>query len=149
MNQRPPQGAAPAGARSAARTARLAIVPLRAEHGAPQGSGEVWLNWVLLRLVSGEPIGTLQATVRPGSHAWIGYALAASAWGRGFASEACAWLVADLPARYDVREALASVDVRNARSIALLERLGFVRVATEAAELHGEASADHRYRLAC
>ena len=186
MNQRPPQGAAPAGARSAARTARLAIVPLRAEHaammfplladpllytyvpeaarasvaelferfaalerGAPQGWGEVWLNWVLLRLVSGEPIGTLQATVRPGSHAWIGYALAASAWGRGFASEACAWLVADLPARYDVREALASVDVRNARSIALLERLGFVRVATEAAELHGEASADHRYRLAC
>jgi RimJ/RimL family protein N-acetyltransferase len=51
--------------------------------------------------------------------------------------------------RRGVREILASVDTRNARSIALLERLGFERVATEGAELHGEPTRDHRYRLAC
>ena len=119
------------------------------ERGAPEGSNEAWLNWVLLRRDSGAPIGTLQATVMPGSHAWIGYSLAPPAWGQGFAGEACAWLVAELPARYRVREILASVDVRNAKSIALLERLAFARIATEVAELHGEASTDYRYRLAC
>lgn len=70
-------------------------------------------------------------------------------WGQGYATEACAWLVAELAAKHGVREILASVDTRNAKSIALLERLGFERVATEPAELHGEATLDHRYRLDC
>ena len=135
-------------------SARATVAGLRQrfaqlELGAPEASGEVWLNWVLLRRDSGAPVGTLQATVTPLSHAWIGYALESTAWGQGFASEACTWLLADLPPRYGVREILASVDVRNAKSIALLERLGFERVATEAAELHGEPSTDHRYRLVC
>jgi RimJ/RimL family protein N-acetyltransferase len=119
------------------------------ERGAPEGSGEIWLNWVLLRRDSGAPVGTLQATVTPLSHAWIGYALEPSAWGQGFASEACAWMLAELPSRYGLREILASVDVRNAKSIALLERLGFERFATEAAALRGEPSTDHHYRFAC
>jgi len=119
------------------------------ELGAPEASGEVWLNWVLMRRDRGAPVGTLQATVTPGSHAWIGYVLTTAAWGQGFASEACTWLLADLPQRYGVREIAASVDVRNARSIALLERLGFERVTTEVAELRGEPSTDHRYRLLC
>lgn len=171
---------------SRARTARLAIEPLRAAHapmlfplladprqytyvpdaarasvaelwqrfeqlerGPGPDANEIWLNWVLMRLDNGAPVGTLQATVTPGAHAWIGYSLAPPAWGQGYASEACAWLVAELPARHGVGEILASVDVRNAKSIALLERLGFACVATEAAELHGEPSTDFRYRLAC
>jgi [ribosomal protein S5]-alanine N-acetyltransferase len=117
--------------------------------GAPPGDNKVWLNWVLLRRDDGAAIGTLQATVVPGSHAWIGYSLAPSQWGQGLATEAVAWLVAELPARYRMHEILASVDVRNAKSIALLERVGFARVATEAAELHGEPTTDYRYRLAC
>jgi [ribosomal protein S5]-alanine N-acetyltransferase len=119
------------------------------ERGAPEADNEVWLNWWLRRLDTGDPIGTLQATVIPGSHAWIGYSLAPSAWGQGFASEAAAWLVADLPARHPLSEILASVDVRNAKSIALLERLGFERLGTEAAELHGAPTTDYRYRLTC
>lgn len=117
--------------------------------GAPEGEGEIWLNWVLLRRDSGEAIGTLQATVVPGAHAWIGYMLAPAHWGQGFATEAVAWLVAELPMRHRIGAIQASVDVRNARSIALLERLGFTRVATEAAELRGEPSTDFLYRLAC
>ena len=73
--------------------------------------------------------------------------LTPSAWGQGFATEACHWLITELAQRHGVREILASVDVRNAKSIALLERLGFARVATCAAELHGAATIDHRYRL--
>jgi len=119
------------------------------ERGPPEGEPERWLNWVLLRLDTGAPIGTLQATVTPGSHAWIGYSLSPSAWGQGFATEAGAWLVAELPLRYQLREILASVDVRNAKSIAVLERLGFARVGTGPAELNGEPSVDHRYRLGC
>jgi ribosomal-protein-alanine N-acetyltransferase len=135
-------------------SARASIAELmqrfeRLERGAPEGTAEVWLNWLLLRLDTGAAIGTLQATVTPGAHAWLGYTLTPSAWGQGFASEACAWLVADLPARYGVHEILASVDVRNAKSIALLERLGFARVGTEAAELRGETTTDYLYRLAC
>jgi [ribosomal protein S5]-alanine N-acetyltransferase len=119
------------------------------ERGPPPGSAELWLNWLLLRHEDGAPVGTLQATVTPGDHAWIGYALFPPAWGHGYATEACAWLVAELPALFGVGEILASVDVRNAKSIALLERLTFQRVATEAAELHGEPTTDYRYRLDC
>lgn len=169
-----------------ARTARLAIVPLRAAHapllfplladpsqyryvpdaaratvaelfqrfeqlerGAPSGSSERWLNWLVQRRDDGQALGTLQATVAPGRPAWIGYAFFPPFWGQGYATEACTWLVAELPGRHGVREILASVDTRNARSIALLERLGFARVGTEAAELHGESTLDHRYRFAC
>lgn len=119
------------------------------ESGPPQGRDEVWLNWVLLRRDTGAPIGTLQATVTPGSHAWIGYSLSPAAWGHGFATEAGKWLVAELRRRYRLREIRASVDVRNLKSVAVLERLGFERVGTEPAELHGEPSTDYRYRRAC
>lgn len=121
------------------------------ERGAPEGEGEdeIWLNWWLQRLDTGEPIGTLQATVVPGRHAWIGYSLVPAAWGHGFASEAVAWLLAELPRRHRLAECRASVDVRNLRSIALLERLGFERIGTAPAELDGEATVDHLYRRAC
>ena len=119
------------------------------ERGSPSGEDERWLNWVLLRRDTGAPVGTLQATVTTGAPAWMGYALVPPAWGQGYATEACAWLVAELPARHAVREILASADVRNAKSIAVLERLGFACVATESAELHGEPTTDYRYRLAC
>ena len=124
----------------AARFAELA-------RGAPAGSNETWLTWVIWRRADGAAIGTLQATLEPGGRAWIGYLLTPSAWGQGYATEGCKWLLAELAQRHGVLEILASVDARNARSIALLERLGFARVATCAAELHGAATIDHRYRL--
>lgn len=117
------------------------------ERGPPPGTHEVWLNWVLLRRTDGAAVGTLQATVVPGSHAWIGYMLAPAHWGQGYATEAGAWLVAELRSQWLLRDLRASVDVRNTRSIAVLERLGFARVATETALLHGEATRDHHYRL--
>jgi len=117
--------------------------------GPPADAGEVWLNWVLITHDNGVPVGTLQATLMADGRAWVGYSLVPAAWGQGLASEACAWLLAELPRRHGVREILASVDVRNAKSIALLERSGFECFGTEAAELNGEPTTDHLYRIAC
>jgi len=121
----------------------------RLERGAPVESEEVWLNWVLQRVDTSAYIGTLQATVTPDSHAYIGYVLGPPAWGQGFATEACAWLVAELQLRFALAEILATVDVRNLGSIRVLERLGFRAMGTEPAELRGQVTTDYRYRLAC
>jgi ribosomal-protein-alanine N-acetyltransferase len=118
------------------------------ECGAPDGAFEVWLNWALQRLETGAYIGTLQATVMLDSRAYIGYVLTPSAWGRGFAAEACRWLVGELQGRYAVDEILATVDTRNLRSVRLLERLGFELIGIAPAEIRGEATTDSRYRLA-
>lgn len=117
------------------------------ERGAPSDAGETWLNWVLLRRDNGAAIGTLQATVEPDGRAWIGYLLTPSSWGQGFATEACIWLVAELARSHGVRDIQASVDARNVKSIALLERLGFARVEAGPSELRGLVTIDYRYLL--
>jgi ribosomal-protein-alanine N-acetyltransferase len=117
------------------------------ERGAPPGVGEVWLNWALQRVDTGAYIGTLQATVTPDSHASVGYVLTPSAWGQGFATEACRWLLATLQKRFVLNDIMATVDVRNLPSLRVLERLGFDCIGTEPAEIRGEATNDFRYRL--
>jgi ribosomal-protein-alanine N-acetyltransferase len=119
------------------------------ERGAPADVREVWLNWVLRRADSGAYVGTLQATVTPDSHAYIGYVLGSDSWGQGLATEACGWLVDELQERFALKEILATVDVRNVRSVGVLERIGFRCAATEPSELRGEATSDFRYRFAC
>jgi RimJ/RimL family protein N-acetyltransferase len=117
------------------------------ERGAPEGALEVWLNWALQRVDTGSYIGTLQATVMLDSRAFIGYVLTPAAWGRGFGTEACRWLVGELRSRFAVDEILATVDTRNLRSQRLLERLGFDRTGAAPAEIRREATSDFRYRL--
>lgn len=132
-----------------ASAASLAELYARLQRGAPADSDEVWLNWALRRHDDGTCIGTLQATVvGGGTRAWIAYVLAPDAWGRGYAAEAAAWLIAELPRRHVNLERLdASVDARNAASIRVLERLGFRDIGTEPSELRGEPTTDHLYRL--
>src|SRR4030095_14721029 len=74
------------------------------ERGAPPGVSEVWLNWALQRVDTRAYIGTLQATSTPDSHASIGYVLTPPAWGQGFATEACRWLLAALQRRFVLNE---------------------------------------------
>ncbi len=67
---------------------------------------------------------TLQAGER---RAAIAYTLGRTFWGAGYASEACRAALDHLGRASAVARVEAFIDTRNARSIALVERLGFIR----------------------
>jgi ribosomal-protein-alanine N-acetyltransferase len=95
----------------------------------PDGRDEVWLNWACRERASGIVAGLVQATVTPGAPALLAYVFAARGQGRGLAREACREVVRALFASEWAPAAIeATVDPDNARSIALLEALGFARV---------------------
>lgn len=75
----------------------------------------------------------------------LGFSLMPEAQGRGLMSEALGTLLAVLP-ELGIAEVTAVVDARNAPSIALLERLGFVAEGEQEAEYFGEACVDRSYR---
>jgi len=99
-------------------TERLARLESRR---SPDGS-EHWLNWVIVH--RGEVVGFVQATVS-GDVATIAYLLGSRHWGRGLAGAATALMLEELRSGYGARLAVATVDVRNERSIRLLQGLGF------------------------
>jgi RimJ/RimL family protein N-acetyltransferase len=92
---------------------------------------DLWLNWVLCRRAAGLA-GYVQATVKPDHRAFVAYVIARDCWGQGIAGEAVQVMLAELKASYAVRQFVATVDARNARSLRLLQRLGFA-AAIEAA----------------
>ncbi len=98
---------------------------------------------------TGEPAGTLQATISADRRALVAYSVLPRLWRRGIGREAVAWLLGEI-ARAGVVRAEALIDTRNAASIALIERVGFQRVETIpfAATVHGERSDEHRYARA-
>ncbi len=124
----------------AARYARLKL-------GAPVGSAQIWLNWVITLQGSHKAIGTVQATLYPNAQADIGYALDPADWQQGYGTEAVAWLCQVLTQRYGMQRIRAQVDSRNTASFALLERLGFERQVSISSELHGLPSLDYVYGL--
>ena len=68
---------------------------------------------------------------------------------RGFAAEACGRLLAHLFQDYRVGVVAAEIDTRNTASIALVESLGFERVAfhKDADHFKGSPSDEYRYEL--
>lgn len=56
----------------------------------------------------------------------IGYIFRPEAWGQGFGFEALAAVIPRIFARHAIEEIIADVDPRNAGSLALLAKLGFV-----------------------
>ena len=118
-----------------------------ASRRSPDGR-ERWLNWAIFCREIDRYIGYVQATVAPRGAALIAYVLFEEHWGQGYAGEAVARMVEHLVAAYHVSELCASVDVRNQRSIALLERLGFERVAVrkDAEIIRGAPSDEAEYR---
>ncbi|MGM9486974.1 GNAT family N-acetyltransferase [Ideonella sp. YS5] len=115
--------------------------------GAPAGSGEVWLNWVIRERSANACIGTLQATRFASGELWVGYKIVPAWWGRGVGTDGLRWLLDELQARYPGVPVLASVDTRNLASVRVLEKCGFERLRREGAELHGEITEDFIYRL--
>jgi ribosomal-protein-alanine N-acetyltransferase len=96
-----------------ARYARLAA-------GGPHG--EKWLNWIVLD--AGAPIGTLQATIYADEHAEVAWLIFPRHWRRGFGAMAAGWLLRHLD-ELRVLLAEATIDPRNAASLALAAKLGF------------------------
>ena len=90
---------------------------------SPDGS-EHWLNWVV-RTAEGAVAGYVQATVRGAGEAEIAYVLGRRFWRRGYASIACGLMLEDLAGSYGATRATATLDPRNAASLALLRKLGF------------------------
>jgi len=84
---------------------------------------ERWLNWVL-RTADGTAIGYVQATVHADA-ADVAYEMGSAWWGHGYASEAVAAMLDELAHAYGVRRFAAVAKRANARSHALLARLGF------------------------
>lgn len=72
------------------------------------------------------PIGCIACRIKDHS-ADFGYFLARSAWGKGYAAVAAGLLVDWLKEQADIHRVWAKTDAMNARSSALLERLGLRR----------------------
>ena len=127
---------------------------LEARYGAlssrrsPDGR-EAWLNWAVCERRSGEYAGTLEATVHENLTATIAYTVFVPYQRRGLAAEACGRLLEHLFEDYRVSLAAAEIDTRNAASMALVESLGFERVAfhEDADHFKGSPSDEYRYEL--
>ncbi len=109
-----------------------------------------WLNWAIWAPEQGRHVGYVQATVDPpGDEAGIAYVLLSPYRGRGYAREAVAAMLAAL-AEDGVARFSATTDAANARSIALLQALGF-RPAPPGIAGHGDirwiGSAENESRL--
>ena len=112
------------------------------ERGRSADGRERWLNWVV-RLKSRECVGFVQTTIYPGLSADFAFAFAPAYWGRGVAFEACQAVLPCLARDFAVRVLYATVDPRNARSMRLLRRLGFLEV-PQGRYPHGEVELDDR-----
>lgn len=76
----------------------------------------------------------------------IGFILHRDYWGRGLAREALEAVIASVFANYPIPELIADVDPRNAGSLAVLGRLGFVETGrAERTLLVGETWCDSIY----
>lgn len=86
-------------------------------------------QWGIAERGTDTVIGTCTLAALSPEHrrAELGFALARSAWGRGYMAEALPALLAFAFGELDLHRLEADVDPRNERSIRVLERLGFER----------------------
>lgn len=128
--------------------AALRAVFARRERGTSPDGSERWLNWAA-RLHSGVYVGLFEATMRPDRTADIAYFVFAVHARQGYAKEACQAVVEHLLHDFGARKVGASMDARNAASIALAESLGLTRVGmTRDADIFkGAPSHEYRYEL--
>jgi [ribosomal protein S5]-alanine N-acetyltransferase len=106
-------------------------------------ASEGWLNWAVADRATHAYLGHVQATVMPDGKAIVAYILFPPARGRGLATEAVSAMIGHLR-RHGIATFTASTDLRNTRSIALLERLGFARTGVAG----GDAFYERRYEAA-
>jgi RimJ/RimL family protein N-acetyltransferase len=95
--------------------------------GRSADGSQVWLNWVLRRRDTGQPVGTVQATVstRESGHlcAELGWVIGSAYQGQGFAKEGVQALASWLRAQ-DVRLLIAHVHPQHQASMAVARSIG-------------------------
>ncbi|TSD84221.1 GNAT family N-acetyltransferase [Mycobacterium sp. KBS0706] len=114
---------------------------------SPAGD-QAWLNWAI-RLPDGSHAGLVEATVGSTGAADIAYFVFRRCQGRGIGRRAVGAVVDALAAEPATTAIGASIDTRNAASIALVEALGFERTGLirDADHFKGAASDEVRYQL--
>lgn len=114
---------------------------------SPAGD-QAWLNWAI-RLPDGGHAGLVEATVGNTGAADIAYFVFRRCQGRGIGRRAVGAVVGALAAEPAVTAIGASIDTRNAASIALVEALGFelTGLIRGADHFKGGPSDEYRYQL--
>ena len=96
----------------------------RQARGRSDDGTELWLNWIVRDARTCAALGYTQATMTARS-ALIAYHIFPTCWRSGVGCAAVTKTLDRLFFQLDIGHAWALVDVRNAASIALLEKLGF------------------------
>jgi RimJ/RimL family protein N-acetyltransferase len=117
--------------------------------GASPDAREIWLNWVIQVRFEDRYAGFVQATIAEDRSADIAYVLLRSFWGFGYGLEAVTAMINHLRNEHGIGVFRATVDPRNIRSISLLEKLGFKRIAhrKNCATIKGTAADECEYAL--
>ena len=110
----------------------------RWQGGGSADGTELWLNFAV-RMASGELVGYVQATVMvglPERPAWVAYMLSERVWGRGLGRSAMRLLMSHLAQQHGCTVFWACIEQDNARSIALVNALGFHRATAQELASH-------------
>lgn len=115
---------------------------------SPDGK-EYWLNWIVYLIGPHKPIGTVQATVRPGKSADIAFIIVPDCWNQKFGRLATAAMLDYIFEEFELNSAVANVDTRNSRSQRMVEALGFdrVRKIEDADFFKGSSSDEYEYEI--
>jgi ribosomal-protein-alanine N-acetyltransferase len=117
---------------------------------SPDG-GEAWLNWVISSAATQELLGYVQFTVKPvEQRALVACFVFAPHRKSGIANEAIRALLQEVVANFRLVCVEAEIDTRNIASIALIEKLGFLRtrLVPHADEFKGVISDEYHYSYA-
>jgi RimJ/RimL family protein N-acetyltransferase len=112
---------------------------------SPDGT-EGWLNWIV-RGAGGQALGVVQATLVAPSTAWVAYVLASRHWRQGHGLAATRAMIDHLQSAYGATRFMATVEVANHASAALLRRLGFELVGADQAHPHELSATERLYQM--
>jgi RimJ/RimL family protein N-acetyltransferase len=113
---------------------------------SPDGQ-QVWLNWAARLREGSSYVGVFQATIEPDGEAFLAYMVFPAQQRQGYAREGGQRVIECLVGEYGVCQVVAEIDTRNRASVAVVEALGFVRVAEHLAAdfFKGSVSDEYRY----
>jgi len=119
------------------------------ENGKNADESEYWLNWVVYLTGQSEPLGTVQATVRPGANADIAFVFLPQYWGLGLAKRATRAMVNYVFDQFGIKYVTANIDTRNKRSIRMVEASGMECTDTirNADQFKGQSSDEYVYTM--